>query len=155
MPVGRRPGTWTGSRRTTTSLHGVRQFHGCYCVGDDTLWGVVRRRQSAANTLAALKSIRKALPVKLRETAEATGSRVSASWNDVQKSWAQHVVKLRQDIDAKKAELDAKRADRHARHAEEDALFAIDYAYAAIEEADYAVLYAISARMEADELALK
>jgi len=62
VPVGRRPGTWTGSRRTTTSLHGVRQFHGCYCVGDDTLWGVVRRRQSAANTLAALKSIRKARP---------------------------------------------------------------------------------------------
>ncbi len=26
-------------------LHGVRQFHGCYSVGDDTLWGVVRRQQ--------------------------------------------------------------------------------------------------------------
>ena len=38
--------------------HGVRQFHGCYSVGDDTLWGVVRRQKSAANTLAALKSIR-------------------------------------------------------------------------------------------------
>ncbi|WP_434090211.1 hypothetical protein [Micromonospora carbonacea] len=38
-------------------LHGVRQFHGCYSVGDDQLWGVVRRRKSAANTLAALKSI--------------------------------------------------------------------------------------------------
>ncbi|WP_211347052.1 helix-turn-helix domain-containing protein [Saccharothrix australiensis] len=24
-------------------LHGVRQFHGCYSVGDDQLWGVVRR----------------------------------------------------------------------------------------------------------------
>jgi transposase len=43
-------------------LHGVRQFHGCYSVGDDTLWGVVRRRKSAANTLAALKSIRQARP---------------------------------------------------------------------------------------------
>ncbi|MFD0584290.1 IS630 family transposase [Dactylosporangium darangshiense] len=43
-------------------LHGVRQFHGCYSVGDDTLWGVVRRRKSAANTLAALKSIRRARP---------------------------------------------------------------------------------------------
>ena len=43
-------------------LHGVRQFHGCYSVGDDTLWGVVRRRKSAANTLAALKSIRAARP---------------------------------------------------------------------------------------------
>src|SRR3954451_12222784 len=29
-------------------LCGVRQFHGCYSVGDDTLWGVVRARKSAA-----------------------------------------------------------------------------------------------------------
>ncbi|GAB3852756.1 hypothetical protein GCM10027610_081590 [Dactylosporangium cerinum] len=43
-------------------LHGVRQFHGCYSIGDDTLWGVVRRRKSAANTLTALKSIRRARP---------------------------------------------------------------------------------------------
>ncbi|MFD1082699.1 IS630 family transposase [Micromonospora andamanensis] len=43
-------------------LHGVRQFHGCYSVGDDQLWGVVRRRKSAANTLAAMKSIRAARP---------------------------------------------------------------------------------------------
>ena len=35
--------------------HGVRQFHGCYSVGDDMLWGVVRQRKSAANTLAALR----------------------------------------------------------------------------------------------------
>lgn len=38
--------------------HGVRQFHGCYSVGDDTLFGVVRHKKSALNTLAALKSIR-------------------------------------------------------------------------------------------------
>jgi transposase len=43
-------------------LHGVRQFHGCYSIGDDTLWGVVRQQKSAANTLAALKSIRAARP---------------------------------------------------------------------------------------------
>jgi transposase len=43
-------------------LHGVRQFHGCYSVGDDRLWGVVRHRKSAANTLAALRSIRAARP---------------------------------------------------------------------------------------------
>ncbi|GIE84599.1 IS630 family transposase [Actinoplanes regularis] len=43
-------------------LHGVRQFHGCYSVGDDQLWGVVRRRKGAANTLAALKSISQARP---------------------------------------------------------------------------------------------
>jgi transposase len=39
-------------------LHGVRQFHGCYSIGDDTLFGVVRHQKSAANTLKALKSIR-------------------------------------------------------------------------------------------------
>jgi transposase len=43
-------------------LHGVRQFHGCYSIGDDTLWGVVRNRKSAANVLAALQSIRAARP---------------------------------------------------------------------------------------------
>src|SRR5947207_14311429 len=43
-------------------LHGVRQFHGCYSVGEDTLWGVVRAQKSAVNTLAALKSIRAARP---------------------------------------------------------------------------------------------
>ena len=43
-------------------LHGVRQFHGCYSVGDDTLFGVVRHRKSAVNTLAALRSIRATRP---------------------------------------------------------------------------------------------
>jgi transposase len=43
-------------------LHGVRQFHGCYSIGDDVLWGVVRHRKSAANVLAALRTIRQARP---------------------------------------------------------------------------------------------
>jgi transposase len=43
-------------------LHGVRQFHGCYSIGDDELWGVVRKRKSAANTLRALRSIRARRP---------------------------------------------------------------------------------------------
>ncbi|MFE7980489.1 IS630 family transposase, partial [Streptomyces shenzhenensis] len=42
--------------------HGVRYFHGCYSVGDDTLWGINRRKKGALNTLAALKSIRAARP---------------------------------------------------------------------------------------------
>jgi transposase len=41
---------------------GVRQFHGCYSIGEDRLWGVVRAGKSAANTLAALRSIRAARP---------------------------------------------------------------------------------------------
>ena len=39
-------------------LHGVRQFHGCYSIGDDELWGVVRHRKSGVNVLKALQSIR-------------------------------------------------------------------------------------------------
>ncbi|MGZ9928581.1 IS630 family transposase [Streptomyces sp. NC-S4] len=43
-------------------IHGVTYFHGCYSVGDDTLWGVNRRHKGAAQSLAALKSIRAARP---------------------------------------------------------------------------------------------
>ncbi len=42
--------------------HGVRYFHGCYSTGADMLWGVNRREKGAANTLAALRSIRAARP---------------------------------------------------------------------------------------------
>src|SRR5690242_4739796 len=42
--------------------HGIRYFHGCYSVGDDQLWGVVRRRKGGDHTLAALRSIRTARP---------------------------------------------------------------------------------------------
>jgi DDE superfamily endonuclease len=42
--------------------HGVRYFHGCYSIGDDTLWGVNRRKKGATNTLAALRSVRAARP---------------------------------------------------------------------------------------------
>ncbi len=49
-------------RANYNKLHGVRQFHGCYSVGDDEMWGVVRARKSAANTLAALRSIRARRP---------------------------------------------------------------------------------------------
>jgi len=47
---------------TYRRTHGVTYFHGCYSVGDDTLWGVNRRRKGTANTLAELKSIRAARP---------------------------------------------------------------------------------------------
>lgn len=84
-------------------LHGVRQFHACYSIGDDTLWGVVHRRKSAANTLAALKSIRAARPdrapiyvildnlsahkgTKIRSWA--TGHRVELCYTPTYSSWA-------------------------------------------------------------------
>lgn len=71
-PLGTRPTGWSrlGSRRSPRAAsrdsyhrtHGVRYFHGCYSVGDDTVWGVNRRKKGAVNTLAALKSIRAARP---------------------------------------------------------------------------------------------
>jgi transposase len=42
--------------------HGIRYFHGCYRLGDDQLWGVMRERKGADHTLAALKSIRATRP---------------------------------------------------------------------------------------------
>ncbi|MGW8329921.1 IS630 family transposase [Streptomyces sp. NPDC055897] len=47
---------------TCHRTHGTRYFHGCYSVGDDTLWGVHRRRKGIGPTWAALKSIRAARP---------------------------------------------------------------------------------------------
>jgi hypothetical protein len=49
-------------RATCHRTHGIRYFHGCYCVGDDQLWGVTRLRKGADHTLAALRSIRAARP---------------------------------------------------------------------------------------------
>ena len=49
-------------RATCHRTHGTRYFHGCYCVGDDQLWGVMRERKGADHTLAALKSVRAARP---------------------------------------------------------------------------------------------
>jgi len=43
-------------------LAGVRYLHACYSIGEDQLWGVVRAHKGAANTLAALRSIRAARP---------------------------------------------------------------------------------------------
>ncbi|BBJ37284.1 hypothetical protein SSPO_000020 [Streptomyces antimycoticus] len=76
-PLGIRPtgGTcWAEQGRpdrlpaTYHRTHGVTYFHGCYSVGDDTLWGINRRRKGAVNTLAALKSIRAARPTAPRST---------------------------------------------------------------------------------------
>jgi transposase len=41
---------------------GVRQFHACYSLGDDRLWGVVRPKKGIDNSLAAIKSCRAARP---------------------------------------------------------------------------------------------
>jgi hypothetical protein len=47
-------------------LCGVRQFHACYSIGEDRLWGMVRARKGADHTLAAIKSCRAARPDRER-----------------------------------------------------------------------------------------
>lgn len=47
---------------TYRRTHGITYFHGCYSVGDDQLWGVVRRRKGIDHTWAALRSIRATRP---------------------------------------------------------------------------------------------
>jgi transposase len=53
-------------RATYHRSHGIRYFHGCYCLANDQLWGVVRARKGGDHTLAALKSIRAARPGRYR-----------------------------------------------------------------------------------------
>lgn len=48
--------------RRIRRTHGIRYFHGCYSLGDDQLWGVIRARKGGSHSLAALKSIRAARP---------------------------------------------------------------------------------------------
>jgi len=55
----------TKPQRLPANYHktcGVRQFHACYSVGDDTLWGVVRAKKGIDNSLAAIRSCRAARP---------------------------------------------------------------------------------------------
>ncbi len=70
-PLGIRPTAgsgWTRQGRpdrlpaTYHRTHGITYFHGCYSVGDDTLWGVNRRRKGIDHTWVALRSIRAARP---------------------------------------------------------------------------------------------
>jgi DDE superfamily endonuclease len=55
----KKPQRLRGNYRKTC---GVRQFHACYSVGEDRLWGVVRPRKGADFSLAAIKSCRAARP---------------------------------------------------------------------------------------------
>ncbi len=89
---------------------------------------------------------------QLRETADAGKGKISDWWNDVQRHWNEHVARIQENVQSKKAEMDKAMAERRADDAEADASFAIDFAYAAIGDAEYAVLDAVLARKEAGEL---
>jgi hypothetical protein len=62
-PAGRSVKGQTGCRHLPAQpRHPLLAWHPSYSLGDDQLWGVVRRRKGADHTLAALKSIRAARP---------------------------------------------------------------------------------------------
>src|SRR5262245_26477383 len=85
---------------------------------------------------------------KLRDRAGESGQKVSSWWDDQQRSWNEHLAKVRKHVDEKKSEHDFIHLENMAELAEADAGIAIDYAYSAIEEAEYSVLNAILARAE-------
>ena len=112
--------------------------------------------QAKADLELAVKNARESAQTnadQLRKDAETDKDVLSAWWDDMQRTWNEHIAMVRKNLDQKKAELDAKTAERRASSAEEDAAFAVDYAYATVQEAEYAVLDAILARKEADGLA--
>jgi hypothetical protein len=102
--------------------------------------------------MATVRESAEARADNLRRDAEERKSKLSVWWHDLQRTWDEHLAKIRNDIEGKRAEHDSDRAQRRAETAEGDAEFAISFAYAAVEEAEYAVLDATLARMEADEL---
>jgi hypothetical protein len=67
----------------------------------------------------------------------------------VQCTWSGHVARLREDVEAKKADRDAKKTQHRADEAEDDAIIVVAFAEAALEEAEYAVLTATLARLDA------
>ena len=74
-------------------------------------------------------------------------------WSKVKSDWDQHIQRLRENVDAKKAAHDASVAEDDAEWAQADADDAVAFASAAIEEARYAVLDAVLARRKADAMA--
>jgi hypothetical protein len=89
------------------------------------------------------------LQTRTRQASDQAGDH----WQEVRSDWDQHIQRVRERIDAKKAAHNVDVAEQDAEWAEADALDAIDFASSAVEEAEYAVLDAMLARKDADVLA--
>ncbi len=89
---------------------------------------------------------------KLRQVAEQSKAGISGRLSDVQRSWNEHISRVREDLDDKRAKHDVHVAQRRADDAEAYASFAADHAYSAVVEAEYAALDAVLARMDADQM---
>ena len=89
---------------------------------------------------------------KLRDEAEKGKAGISGRLSDVQRSWNEHISRVREDLDDKRAKHDVHMAQRRADDAEAYASFAADHAYSAVVEAEYAALDAVLARRDADQM---
>ena len=89
------------------------------------------------------------LRARIAESAEGA-ARTDDRWQELHRSWEQHVERVRQRVAEHKAGREANRAERDAQRAEADALDALVFAAAVIEESRYAVLCAALARLTAD-----
>jgi DNA primase large subunit len=89
---------------------------------------------------------------KLRHATEKSKAGISGRLSDVQRSWNEHISRVREDLEDKRAKHDVQVAQRRADDAEAYASFATDLAYSAVVEAEYAALDAVLARMDADEM---
>ena len=87
---------------------------------------------------------------RMRQRTEQVKQQADLRVGDFQRSWNEHVERVRTRIDARKAQHDAKVPKHDAKAAADYAEFAIDFAYSAIEEAEYAVLDAVLASMDVD-----
>ena len=73
----------------------------------------------------------------------------------MQRSWADHVAQVREEHRREEGPVRREAGRGPEPTTRRSTLcIAIDYAYATVEEAEYAVLDAISARMEANDLAM-
>ena len=89
---------------------------------------------------------------KLRQSAEKSKAGISGRLSDVQRSWNEHISRVREDLEDKRAKHDVHVAQRRADDAEAYASFAADHSYSAIVEAEYSALDAVLARMDADQM---
>ena len=103
--------------------------------------GTGKAKADLEQDVATARASAQAQAEKLRQSADASKGKLSVWWNDIQRSWNEHVAKVREDVDTKRAEHDAGRAQRYAENAEDDAAFAFE-----------SVLDAALARKHADEL---
>jgi len=108
--------------------------------------------QNDAELMATVDDARKKADereAQLSATTSKSSGQADSQWAKVKSDWDGHIQRLRQNVDAKKAEHDASVAESDAEWAESDAVDAVAFASSAIDEARYAMLQAVLARRRA------